>query len=714
MQTQIIMENLSAKAALKKYFGYDAFRPLQPEVISAILEKRDTLVVMPSGGGKSVCYQVPSLISTGTTIVISPLIALMKDQVEALKANGVPAAFINSSMSPAEQNDTLRAAGNASLKLLYVSPERILKEDFLGFLKKITVNFFAVDEAHCISVWGHDFRPEYARLSELREQFPQVPFMALTATADKITRRDIAVQLSLHDPGIFIASFDRPNLSLNVYPAKDRFRVIRDYIKRRPGEAGIIYCLSRKSTEQLAARLTRGGIPAIFYHAGMEAGQRNHAQEQFINDRVSVICATIAFGMGIDKSNVRWVIHYNLPKNLEGYYQEIGRAGRDGLPSDTMLFYSFGDVMTLREFALGSGQPEIQMAKLERMQQYAEAPTCRRKILLSYFNENLGEDCGNCDVCNNPPRTFDGTVLTQKALSAITRMNESVPSGLLVDVLRGSGRREVMENGYHRIKTYGAGKDISYFDWQQYLLQMLHQGLIEIAYDDNRNLKLTGLSREVLFENRKVSLVRVTDVREFEESRSAPSKRMTKKERLRLELSGRLKQLRREISDRKGVPAYIIFSDKTLMEMAETRPSTMDEMMQVSGVGEHKSEMYGEVFLQEIIQFKIQERDRGSTYLESFGLYKKGLSVQEIAKQRNLQELTVISHLAAMYEKGEDIDISRFIQPHDIEKVETAIKKVGLDRDLKDYYAFLNGQVDYPAIRFGIAHYKRTHQNGMD
>ncbi|MCD4736674.1 MAG: DNA helicase RecQ, partial [Bacteroidales bacterium] len=606
-----------AGTALKKYFGYDSFRPLQNEVIASILGKRDTLVVMPSGGGKSVCFQVPSVISEGATVVISPLIALMKDQVEGLISNGITAAYINSSLSSGEQKNVFGAALEGALKLLYVSPERILKDDFLSFLKKIQINFFAVDEAHCISAWGHDFRPEYAQLSLLRPEFPDLPVMALTATADKITRRDICKQLNLVDPEIFISSFDRPNLSLNVFPAKNRFKMIRDYINSKPGEPGIIYCLSRKSTEQLAARLTGSGIPAIWYHAGMKADERNKAQDEFINDNVTVICATIAFGMGIDKSNVRWVIHYNLPKNLESYYQEIGRAGRDGLPSDTMLFYTFGDIVTLRGFAKNSGQPDIQLAKLERMQQFAEAPTCRRKILLSYFNENLEEDCGNCDVCGNPPNSFDGTIVAQKALSAIFRLKESVPSGLLIDVLRGSGKREIFQNGFHKIKTYGSGKDFGYFDWQQYLLQMLHQGLFEIAYDENRNLKLTELSHKVLFQGMKVNLVRFSEFEQFTESRIEKIKRKTKQERLEDGMFEKLKILRKQLAESKGVPAYVIFSDKNLKEMAFSRPATSSEMLEITGVGEHKLELYGDVFLNEIVKFKLQEGDRGSTHLET-------------------------------------------------------------------------------------------------
>ena len=445
---------MTPESTLKKHFGYDGFRPVQKEVIDKILDKNDALVVMPTGGGKSIIYQLPALILPGITVVVSPLIALMKDQVGALKANGIPAEFINSSLSDPEKREVFSRIRNNHLKLIYVSPERLVLDSFISFLKQLEISLFAIDEAHCISVWGHDFRPEYSQLSLLKENFPDTPIVALTATADKITQSDICKQIGINESNKFIASFDRPNLSLNVLPAKKRYEFIRDHIKASRNNSGIIYCLSRKSTESIARKLQADGINADFYHAGLSAAQRNKVQDDFINDNTLVICATIAFGMGIDKSNVRWVFHYNLPKNIESYYQEIGRAGRDGLPSETFLFYNFGDLIMLRKFAEESGQPEIQLAKLERIQQYAEATTCRRKILLSYFNEHLDESCGNCDVCENPPQTFDGTIIAQKALSAIIRLNEKVSSGILIDILRGSKRYEIISNGYHQIKTF--------------------------------------------------------------------------------------------------------------------------------------------------------------------------------------------------------------------------------------------------------------------
>ncbi len=585
---------------LKKHFGYDGFRPVQKEVIDKILDKNDALVVMPTGGGKSIIYQLPALMFPGITVVVSPLIALMKDQVGALKANGIPAEFINSSLSDPEKREVFSRIRNNHLKLIYVSPERLVLDSFISFLKQLEISLFAIDEAHCISVWGHDFRPEYSQLSLLKENFPDTPIVALTATADKITQSDICKQIGIDESNKFIASFDRPNLSLNVLPAKKRYEFIRDHIKASRNNSGIIYCLSRKSTESIARKLQADGINADFYHAGLNAGQRNKVQDDFINDNTLVICATIAFGMGIDKSNVRWVFHYNLPKNIESYYQEIGRAGRDGLPSETFLFYNFGDLIMLRKFAEDSGQPEIQLAKLERIQQYAEATTCRRKILLSYFNEHLDESCGNCDVCENPPQTFDGTIIAQKALSAIIRLNEKVSSGILIDILRGSKRHEIISNGYHQIKTFGAGREISNFEWQRYLLQILHHGLIEIAYDDYNNLKITELGKKVLFENKKVEFVKYISAEKFK----AKKEELLKEKQLpENELFEILRALRKQTANKNKVPAYVVFHDKTLRDMVSLLPQSHEAMLGVSGITEHKFNKFGKPFLKKIIEY---------------------------------------------------------------------------------------------------------------
>lgn len=600
---------------LKTCFGYDSFRPLQQDIIQNILNRKDTLVLMPTGGGKSICYQLPALMMEGTTIVVSPLISLMKDQVESLQANGIAAKAMNSANDETDNLILRRECMEGKIKLLYISPERLLTEmDFL--LKDIRISLFAIDEAHCISQWGHDFRPEYTQLKTLREHFPEVPIVALTATADKLTRQDIVEQLDLKDPQIFISSFDRPNLSLSVkrgFQQREKTRTILDFIAKHPNECGIIYCMSRDRTEKVAETLTKHGIRTGIYHAGLSTSARNKAQDDFINDRVQVVCATIAFGMGIDKSNVRWVIHYNMPKSMESFYQEIGRAGRDGMKSDTLLFYSLGDLVMLSKFAAESGQQEINLEKLNRMQQYAESDICRRRILLNYFGEAMEHDCGNCDVCKNPPERFDGTIIVQKALSAIMRTDQQIGTRMLIAILRGSYSEELLQKGYDKLKTFGVGRDIPQRDWMDYLLQILNLGYIEIAYNEDNHLKITPSGAKVLYGQERATLVVIK--REERESSKAKKKKVEKEEQklfsvttlsddgISKELFEKLRILRKKLADQQSIPPYIVLTDKTLHLLAAQRPTSMEEFGNVSGIGEYKKEKYGADFIKVIKEF---------------------------------------------------------------------------------------------------------------
>ena len=601
---------------LKTYFGYDSFRPLQQDIIQHILQKKDTVVLMPTGGGKSICYQLPALMMEGTAIVVSPLISLMKDQVESLQANGISAKAMNSNNNETENATLRRECLQGKIKLLYISPERLLSE--LSFLlKDIRISLFAIDEAHCISQWGHDFRPEYTQLKAIREQFPSVPIVALTATADKITRQDIVQQLAMKEEKIFISSFDRPNLSLEVrrgYQQKDKIKTILDFIAKRPNECGIIYCLSRDKTEKVADMLSQNGIRTSVYHAGLSASTRDKAQSDFINDRVQVVCATIAFGMGINKSNVRWVIHYNMPKSIESFYQEIGRAGRDGVKSDTLLFYSLGDLVMLSKFAMDSGQQQINLEKLNRMQQYAESDICRRRILLNYFGETMDRDCGNCDVCRNPPERFDGTIIVQKALSAIMRADQQIGTRMLIAILRGNYFEELTEKGYDKMKTFGAGRDIPARDWQDYLLQMVNMGYFEIAYNENNHLKITEAGKKVLFGHEKAMLVVIKREEKTvkKKKKETPPSLLPKstfplsEEEKDQELFEELRLLRKKLADQQAIPAYIVLSDKTLHLLVAQRPTTIEEFGMVNGIGDYKKDRYGKEFV-EIIKKHIRE-----------------------------------------------------------------------------------------------------------
>lgn len=692
-----------AKSILKRVFGYDAFRPGQEKIISHILEKKDALVLMPTGGGKSICFQVPALMFDGVALVISPLISLMKDQVESLVSNGVEAGYVNSSQSEAEKNEILMKARSGKLKLMYISPETLVT-GMNTWLNEISFSMVAVDEAHCVSMWGHDFRPEYTMISELRARFSGIPFVALTATADKITRKDIVQHLGLIDPELFSFSFDRPNLSLEVMgnvSKKDKVKEIVQFVKQRGDDSGIIYCLSRKETEEWATTLQSHGIVAKYYHAGLNADERAKVQEDFVRDDVPVICATIAFGMGIDKSNVRWVIHTNLPKNMEGYYQEIGRAGRDGMPSATRLYYTYKDVVMLKDFAGQSEQQEILLEKLNRMLQYAEASSCRRRILLAYFGESLPENCGNCDICNNPPVYLDGTVLAQKALSAVKRAQEKLTANLLIDVLRGAKTSAIYSANLHELKTYGIGSDLSWNTWSHHIIEMKNMGLMEVAYDDHMHLKVTDYGNKVLFDNEKIQLTAPkTDFLKKEpktKTKAAPIPLSAQEI-----LLNKLKLLRRKLAVENNVPPYMIFNDATLHEMTIELPKNNDDFLAVSGVGLQKLENYGRDFIDLIKTHLEDSRPKLTVYEQTLTLIDAGKSLQEIAVERDLQITTIYSHLAKLYTEGYPVEISLYVSDEEIERIAALLPLLEDPTLLKPIHDALNGEIEYGKIRLAL------------
>jgi ATP-dependent DNA helicase RecQ len=712
---------MTPSQALQKYFGYSAFRHEQEAIVQQILSGRDVMALMPTGGGKSLCYQLPAVLLGGLTIVISPLIALMKDQVDSLNVNGIPAAFLNSAQNPDEQRDIVNRLKNNQIKLLYLAPERLFGSEnkLISFLKSLPVSQIAIDEAHCISHWGHDFRPEYLMLAGLKDEFPKIPVIALTATADKLTQKDILEKLNLHDPAIYVASFNRANITYRVIPKNKSFNQLLGFLADRKDDSGIIYCLSRKSTEVLATDLKDAGFSAEAYHAGLDNTTKARNQEMFLRDEVKIMVATIAFGMGINKSNVRYVVHMDLPKNIEGYYQETGRAGRDGLPSDAMLYYSGGDVLKLKSFVTlenNEEQSRVMLKKLDDMAAYSELHTCRRKYLLNYFDEEAADNCGSCDICLSEFKKFDGTLIAQKALSAVARLNQRFGITYVIDFLRGSKSEKIWAD-HKSLKTYGIGADIGKAQWQRYLRELLAYGYL--ASDDSSGfpvIKLTAKSDAVLKGQEKVEL---TESQILEE-------RIVETPPFEAELVTLLKKVRMEFATNENLPAYVILSDATLQEIATYLPHSMDELRRISGFGDIKLARYGREFLQPVktysaehglsskIDLKQAKRERKSpreskpraekindTQRETFDIFRTVKNVEEIAALRNLSVNTIQSHLSIFIQNGQ-LDILELVSQSKIPAIKNAVESYGNDR-LAPLKEILGDNYSYGEIKAVIA-----------
>ena len=713
------MTTARAREILKHQFGFDSFRMNQEQVIESVLHKKDCVVLMPTGGGKSLCYQIPALMLDGLAVVISPLIALMKDQVDALKNNGIEAAFLNSTQTGKQQVEVFRDVRSGKLKLLYVAPERLLQSgnQFIDFLHTINVSLFAIDEAHCISSWGHDFRPEYIKLGRLKASFPEIPIIALTATADKLVRKDIVERLNIPLAKRFISSFNRPNIYYAVEPKRNSYSQLLDYLEKRRDESGIIYCLSRSSVDALAADLRDEGFSSLAYHAGLDKDTREKNQELFLKDEAKIIVATIAFGMGIDKSNVRFVVHMDLPKNIESYYQETGRAGRDGLQSDALLFFSWGDVIKLKGFAEVEGnrvQTDIMLKKLDTMGKFGDIKTCRRRFLLNYFSEETVDVCGNCDNCNTTFERFDGTIIAQKALSAVYRTGQRFGMSYLIDFLRGSQAKSIRDE-HKNLKTYGIGADISKDNWFDYFKDLISQNFLKQTEGQYPVIVLTEKSEDVLQGNVLVELIKV----KIKEEKRASLVSDVQHEYFR-DLFDDLKRVRTALARGENVPPYVIFSDATLIEMATYLPLSIEEMRKISGVGDLKLDKYGRDFLYDIrnyckrkqlqsrIDLKLPKRERkvrtkrgphgDDTYTVSLKMFRSGHSIGEIAIARGLALSTIENHLTRFIPTNE-IKLEELVPADKIERIRNAFIELETDGGIGPVKEFLGDDYSYLEIR---------------
>src|SRR5438477_247633 len=703
---------------LKKHFGYDEFRPLQQEIINDALARRDVLVLMPTGGGKSLCFQLPALIRQGLTIVVSPLISLMKDQVDALQTSGIAATYLNSTLDRHEATARWRGLHRGEYRMLYVAPERLMLDTFLERAVNWNIAQFAIDEAHCISEWGHDFRPEYRELKKLRTHFPDVPMMALTATATERVRADIVKQLKLREPRCYVASFDRPNLTYRIVPKSAPYEQLLEFIRSRPNESGIVYCASRKSADSLARNLSEDGVSAKPYHAGLTSAERTKNQEAFLRDDVRVVTATIAFGMGINKPNVRFVVHYDLPKNLESYYQETGRAGRDGLPSECVLLFSAGDVAKQLHFIDQKSESEARIAReqLRQMVHYAETRQCRRAVLLEYFGEKFGEQrCDGCDNCLQPRETFDGTVHAQKFLSCVYRVHTKSGFGFglnhVVDVLRGADTEAIRQRSHNELSTYGIGHELKREVWQAIGRELLRLGFIECAPGKFATLSLTLAGRDALRHRTPITLTKQIEVVEQSRDQKARVGAIECDE----VLFERVRDLRRKLADERNVPAYVIFSDVSLREMARNYPTIATEFRRIPGVGEQKLKDFAETFLSEIKNYLVGNPRRTFSSLldplppprrsrlndsqtETLRRFQKGESIDQIARARGFVASAIYAPLLAAIERGKIAERDRFFTLEEEKQIAAAFRQIS-DGKLVDVSVLLGNKYDIGLLR---------------